>query len=96
MTKSDKKEWVDIVADVAAALGLNRVRVRWKLDRMRRGMKESAVQTKGKVAHVRYHPAGGIGIGMRPPGNRGTDRANRQGVEILCLTYMFRSDQEAE
>jgi membrane associated rhomboid family serine protease len=54
MANNDKKDWVDIVADVAAAFGFNRVRVRWKLDGMRRGMKESAVQTKGKVAHVGY------------------------------------------
>ena len=48
------RDWVDRVADVAAALGLNRVRVRWKLDRLRRSLNRQAEQARGRVAHVGY------------------------------------------
>ena len=54
MTEKKDRDWVDLLADAAFALGFNRVQVRWKLDRLRRRFKEEAVQTKGKVSHVRY------------------------------------------
>lgn len=38
----------------AGALGFNRIRVRWKLDKLRRNFAHFAAQTKGKAAHVRY------------------------------------------
>ena len=55
MTKDrDDRDWVETAADIAAALGFNRVRVRWKLDRLRHALSNQAKQTKGRIAHVGY------------------------------------------
>ena len=54
MNEHNERDWVELLADAAAALGFNRVRVRWKLDRLRRHFQEESVQTKGKLEHVRY------------------------------------------
>ncbi len=51
---ADDRDWVDRVTELAKRVGLNPVRVRWKLERWRRGWHKSTRRFEGRVDQLRY------------------------------------------
>ncbi len=49
-----KRDWVEKASDWAAALGFNRVRVRWKLERLQKKVKAGRQRAKDRGDQVRY------------------------------------------
>jgi membrane associated rhomboid family serine protease len=49
-----ERDWVDRVADLAAAVGMNRVQVRWKLERLRQRLASDRERATRRVDHIRY------------------------------------------
>ncbi len=47
-------DWVEALTRLAAALGLNQVRVRWKLEALRRRARAARLRAAEQVEHVRY------------------------------------------
>jgi membrane associated rhomboid family serine protease len=50
----DEPGWVSALVSVAGAIGMNRVRVRWKLRRWLRRRRETGNRVSSAVSHVRY------------------------------------------
>ena len=54
MSPSQDRDWIDLLVDAAARLGLNRVRVRWKLEGLRRSLDLRKRRVRGNLEYFRY------------------------------------------
>lgn len=50
----DDRSWIDRVVSATSALGLNPVRMRWKLQRLQKGWNATMRRTEQRIQHVRY------------------------------------------
>lgn len=51
---SPERDWIETLSDWAAALGFNRVRVRWKLERLQKRVQAGGQTVKNRSSQIRY------------------------------------------